>query len=380
MIQRLVQAMLLKLESVALVVVILLAAWQLFAEPEVMPLWWSMGWLVAWGAVAAWSLFSQTVPARHRPRVLQANSWLVFGLSLAMVLSVRPQLFEDSPPIGWSPIAFTFVPLGAAFLGVVVRPPAALLGACGLIGAQWWVWQRLLSGSYHLGARLGLVAALGVATSLAVDRMRSAADAAALAEEESASARKAAAACCAEAIEGARWDSLVHDEVLATLELTARGDLQTERLRDRAAYTQRLIERRARPTRSDDAELLARLRTLADASGARLIAHTTPNEPLPGQVVEALVAATQEALRNALLHGRPDEIRVDYARVAGCVEIAIVDDGSGFRTDTVDPARMGLRVSVHGQVEAVGGRVEVLSAPGAGTRVTLHWGPGGPGA
>ena len=374
---RLVQATLFRIQLSAVAVTVALAAWQLVEEPRVLPLWWGWGWLGLWVlAGLAAVLYQPRSRASLGDGGVTFLSVVGFALSVGMIASLRPALFDGPPPVGWLPIIFLFAPLGAALLGVIAPPPIAALGAGALIAGEWWVWARLVSASAGLGLRLGLVVALAVATSLAVARMKAAADLVTEAEGESAQARADAAACCAGAIEGARWDALVHDEVLATLELAARGDLASERLADRAGYTLRLVDRRGRPQPTDDATLVQRLKLTADSAGARLIVTSTFDGPLPGEVAEALATATHEAVRNARMHAAAQQITVEFARVEDCVEISVTDDGRGFVATSVASARMGLRVTVRGQVEAVGGWVDVRSAPGAGTRVVLRWGAG----
>ncbi len=51
----------------------------------------------------------------------------------------------------------------------------------------------------------------------------------------------------------------------------------------------------------------------------------------------------------------------------------VLDGGAGFDTATVPDHRYGVRESIGGRMAAAGGRAEVLSAPGAGTRVRLEW-------
>jgi signal transduction histidine kinase len=50
-----------------------------------------------------------------------------------------------------------------------------------------------------------------------------------------------------------------------------------------------------------------------------------------------------------------------------------VDRGRGFQVRSIDSRRLGVRVSILGNVRHVGGAVDVDSAPGRGTRVTILW-------
>lgn len=87
--------------------------------------------------------------------------------------------------------------------------------------------------------------------------------------------------------------------------------------------------------------------------------------------LQALVAATREALVNAAKHaGSP---RVDlYAEVdAAGVEVGVRDRGAGFDPAAIPSDRHGLRESVTGRMRRHGGRSQVRSSPGEGTEVRL---------
>jgi signal transduction histidine kinase len=110
-------------------------------------------------------------------------------------------------------------------------------------------------------------------------------------------------------------------------------------------------------------------RLLTGAVRIRLVVGPDAVE-LPLPTVEALAAATREALANVAKHAGATRATV-RAEVAGeAVVVRIEDDGAGF-----DPARTpfgsGLRHSVLDRIAAVGGTATVRSAPGAGTCVTL---------
>lgn len=72
-----------------------------------------------------------------------------------------------------------------------------------------------------------------------------------------------------------------------------------------------------------------------------------------------------EALANAIRFSQADAVDVDVALADGVLDVLVVDAGRGG----ADPARgTGLR-GLADRVEALGGRLEVESKPGAGTRV-----------
>jgi signal transduction histidine kinase len=98
--------------------------------------------------------------------------------------------------------------------------------------------------------------------------------------------------------------------------------------------------------------------------------HVELQDPRVGpEETEALVRLAREAVSNAARHGAPSAIAVTL----GPGRLVVEDDGVGF-----DPAQGGGRrgfglVSMRDRAEGLGGRCEVRSAPGAGTRVEVTW-------
>ncbi|MFC0526332.1 GAF domain-containing sensor histidine kinase [Phytohabitans kaempferiae] len=93
---------------------------------------------------------------------------------------------------------------------------------------------------------------------------------------------------------------------------------------------------------------------------------------------EAVYRTAQEALHNALRHGEPSAVTVDLRAKDGKVTLRVRDDGRGF--DTAAPAQAARRLglaSMRERAAAVGGTLEIESAPGAGTSVRLEVPTGG---
>ena len=80
----------------------------------------------------------------------------------------------------------------------------------------------------------------------------------------------------------------------------------------------------------------------------------------------------EEALNNTLKHAGAHSVQVDILALNSGTRLEISDDGCGF-----DPAvasgtgGMGL-TSMHERADAVGGKLEIDSAPGQGTRIILE--------
>lgn len=91
------------------------------------------------------------------------------------------------------------------------------------------------------------------------------------------------------------------------------------------------------------------------------------------EAAEAVLGAAREALLNAAKHaGEHSPIRV-YAEVEDArIEAFVRDRGPGFDPAGMPADRRGVRESIVGRMERVGGRAEVQSAPGGGTEVGLE--------
>jgi signal transduction histidine kinase len=92
------------------------------------------------------------------------------------------------------------------------------------------------------------------------------------------------------------------------------------------------------------------------------------DDELPDDTALAAYFIVSEALTNARRYADADAVGVRVAAAAGALIVEIVDDGSGG----ADPASgTGLRGLVD-RIDALGGRLEIDSPPGAGTRITAR--------
>jgi signal transduction histidine kinase len=87
-----------------------------------------------------------------------------------------------------------------------------------------------------------------------------------------------------------------------------------------------------------------------------------------------LLRVAQEALQNAVRHAGAQHVAVRLARTGGGgVVLEVSDDGAGF--DPADPElrsrRLGL-TSMEERAQRLGGKLEIRSAPGAGTTVRVE--------
>lgn len=98
-----------------------------------------------------------------------------------------------------------------------------------------------------------------------------------------------------------------------------------------------------------------------------------PRLPLPSDVAGAIAGAVREALNNVRRHAGTDRARVRLRGDTRSVLAEISDEGKGFNAGDSVPSRRGLRESVHGRMDRVGGTAMITSAEGAGTMVRLEW-------
>jgi signal transduction histidine kinase len=94
---------------------------------------------------------------------------------------------------------------------------------------------------------------------------------------------------------------------------------------------------------------------------------------LPSPVADQLVACVGEALRNVERHAGTGQADVTVAGGDGWAVVKISDHGRGFDPAATPVSRRGIRESITGRIQAVGGRAAIASRPGAGTTVTVSW-------
>jgi two-component system, NarL family, sensor histidine kinase DevS len=133
-----------------------------------------------------------------------------------------------------------------------------------------------------------------------------------------------------------------------------------------------------RPTVLDDIGLVVALQRLVQDTSARsglaleLTIDAVDDETrLPAEVETVVYRVVQEALTNVCRHARASRASVELAGRSEGVRARVVDDGAGFDPDVVPLGSPGL-TGMRERALLVGGSVEIVSAPGAGTSVALE--------
>ena len=144
---------------------------------------------------------------------------------------------------------------------------------------------------------------------------------------------------------------------------------------DTVIALKRRITENLRPSALGHLGLVATLGILARefSDSAGLPVHCAL-EPIVLKPNAELVAfrCVQEALTNISKHAHALSVWITMARVAGHIEVAVRDDGTGFDSAVAGAGAYGL-VGMQFRVEAEGGTLQVDSKPGQGTciRMTL---------
>ena len=176
--------------------------------------------------------------------------------------------------------------------------------------------------------------------------------------------------------ERAEMAAHLHDSVLQTLALMQKRaddprEVATLARRQERELRSWLDNGSARSSAvSFAAALAAAVAEIEDAHGVPVDVVAVGDRALD-EKAEALVAATREAVLNAVKFA-PDAAISVYAEVEGDrMEVFVRDRGPGFELGAVPADRRGLRESVLGRMERHGGRAAIHTSPGAGTEVEL---------
>ena len=128
------------------------------------------------------------------------------------------------------------------------------------------------------------------------------------------------------------------------------------------------------PPMLHDVGLGAATQWLAERMEQRLGLHVTVEEAVHHKLLDEgsrimLFRALSELLLNVAKHARANKARVRLWQEDRFVNVAVEDEGAGFDPDA-DTSRYGL-FSIRERLRHLGGRMEIESTPGAGTRIRL---------
>lgn len=194
--------------------------------------------------------------------------------------------------------------------------------------------------------------------------------------------------------ERARIARELHDELGQTLTaikmqlvtLKTRARLQPETaapqidrliaIVDRSVSDLRRIATELRPLILDELGLPAALewltQTVTETAQLPVTFDVDPAaQRLDASARTAAFRIVQEALTNAVRHGRASHIRVSGRRRLNVFEIEVADDGCGIDPPSTPSGRLGL-AGMRERARLVGGSVDILGIAGKGTVVTVR--------
>ncbi len=144
------------------------------------------------------------------------------------------------------------------------------------------------------------------------------------------------------------------------------GQIQHET--NRALQDLRDLARGIYPPLLADKGLAAAVEAQARKSSIPIVVEADGVGRFPQEIEAAVYFCVLEGLQNALKHADPTQATVRLAATNGQLTFEIADDGRGF-----DPAAGAYGTGLQGmadRMDAIGGTLEVRSAPGEGTTVT----------
>ena len=359
--------------------------------------WWTsgtLGVLIVGGLVVAW-LTDDEWPVRPRHRAVEgcalgvcagALTWLAFwawhpGLTYLCLL-----------PLGWAAVRF------GARAATTVAALMAVAGEWGTVTDHGlfavishdhtqalWLVQLFLAVAVLGGLLLASqVAELAQAEAAVRDSERAAQEARAAARQAQAAERARLARDLHDSVSQALFSMSMHagtaQLALARIphagEPLARAIGQLRELTAGALAEMRALIFELRPDALAEEGLVAALTRQAAAISARDGLPVTvrgPDEPLPlpPEAAEHAYRVALEALHNTVRHAAASHATVIVEADGGqCVRVGVSDDGTGFDPGLARPGHLGLRTMAE-RARAVGGDLELVTAPGTGTRVLL---------
>jgi two-component system sensor histidine kinase UhpB len=156
---------------------------------------------------------------------------------------------------------------------------------------------------------------------------------------------------------------------------------ETNRRLDAVIAGLRDLSTRLRPSTLDDLGLIPAIRSYvshrAEETGIEaFVSVDLTDARLAPELETNCFRIVQEAVGNALAHAAPRRLFVRVAREGAEIALSVRDDGSGFapderRREAARAGHFGLAV-MEERAAALGGRIEIHSAPGAGTEIVAH--------
>ncbi len=157
----------------------------------------------------------------------------------------------------------------------------------------------------------------------------------------------------------------------------ARHSLEDLRRLTRGAQAEmRALLAELRPSTLTDSDLGDLLHLLGNALSGRtnLPVEITVNgeASLPADVQVTFYRVCQEALFNIAKHAKPNKVEITLHQSETKLDLLVQDDGQGFDPQQKFSGHYGMSI-MRERAEAVGAVLSIISQPGKGTEISLHW-------
>lgn len=318
---------------------------------------WVAGSLVLalmWGAIAAWrarldTRFSISLPA------------ICVDTAVAAVALVAPTLagIGDVPFYGGLPLIV--VAIGAVRGGMAAWVVSSMFiavvlvrtGASSVAGVVASITQIVM----YLAAAFIFTWAVRVLRTSEMKRIL-ATEAAARAEERAEISRH------------------LHDSVLQTLALIQRAGERPDEVRSLARRQEGELRDwlygEAVTTGGGFAQMLRQAGSEVEAKFGLPVEVVVVGDIAGSSPVEGIVAAAREAMVNASEHSGADRVEIFGEVTPHRITVFVRDRGSGFDPVALAPDRGGIRDSIRGRMESVGGSAQIRSENGWGSEWRLE--------
>ena len=311
----------------------------------------------------AWTLVTVFV-AYRRPALLRTWTFLVVDVALAAWVAMTPSLvgtdifFAGGFPISSPMLVATTRGLLPTIVPALVVALASAIGASGSARVAEVLAINFLS---------PLVVAWGFTTIKVQDWKRREAEEA-LAVERTKLAR---------ADERAEMAAHLHDSVLQTLALIQRKapeNRDVTRLARRQERELRAWLNGGAPLTTGDSVSAALMRAAEEIEDEHdvLVEVSTAGDAKLDDRNSGVILAAREAMANAARFSGAARVYVLCEIDEDGLRLVVRDSGAGFDFDSVSDDRRGIRESIVGRLERVGGTATINSQLGSGTEVELR--------
>jgi signal transduction histidine kinase len=165
----------------------------------------------------------------------------------------------------------------------------------------------------------------------------------------------------------------LHQQLAGRAPMEADKAAEISELLDESITQARLLARGLYPVRLEEEGLATALQELAENVQSRFNVRCALFSTGQGQAPDQSVAIhlyrlAQEAINNAIKHGRPRTVRLDLRQEGTTCELSVTDDGQGISRGERRSDGMGLRIMEY-RARMIGGTFEVQPGPEGGTIV-----------